>query len=156
MASRSKKRRALEAQALNEQAYKPMTIMDVDAAYRKGFLKGCEAGREEGYEKGREEGFKQSAMVTIQRSYGAILCAAHEIYGFGQKRGIRLLNRMHVLLAEMLTDEKLAQRVMDEVGVEIDWGQPVELAKEKEPARKKESKRKRDGNSPYFDQHQGT
>ena len=105
-----------------------MTIMDVDAAYRKGFT--------EGYEAGREEGFKQSAMMTIQRTYGAILCAAHELYGFGQDRGVRLLNRMHEVLVEMLTDEELAQRVLDEVGVEIDWGQPIDLAQPKEPLRK--------------------
>lgn len=128
MASRSKRRRALETYAMIKQAPKPMTIMDVDAAYRKGFT--------EGYEAGREEGFKQSAMTTIQSVYGAILLASHELFGFGQERGIRLLNRMHVLLVEMLTSEELAQRVLDEVGVEIDWSQPIELAQPKEPIRK--------------------
>ena len=127
MASRSKKRKALQAYNTMKQVSKPMTIMDVDAAYRKGF--------EKGYEEGREEGFKQAAMTTIQRTYGAILCAAHELFGFGQERGIRLLNRMHEVLVEMLTDEELAQRVLDEVGVEIDWGQPIELAQPKEPIR---------------------
>ena len=127
MASRSKKRKALQDYNTTKQVSKPMTIMDVDAAYRKGF--------EKGYEEGREEGFKQSAMTTIQRTYGAILCAAHELFGFGQERGIRLLNRMHEVLVEMLTDEELAQRVLDEVGVEIDWGQPIELAQPKEPIR---------------------
>ena len=127
MASRSKKRKALQAYNTMKQVSKPMTLMDVDAAYRKGF--------EKGYEEGREEGFKQSAMTTIQRTYGAILCAAHELFGFGQERGIRLLNRMHEVLVEMLTDEELAQRVLDEVGVEIDWGQPIELAQPKEPIR---------------------
>lgn len=127
MASRSKKRKALQAYNTMKQVSKPMTIMDVDAAYRKGF--------EKGYEEGREEGFKQSAMTTIQRTYGAILCAAHELFGFGQERGKRLLNRMHEVLVEMLTDEELAQRVLDEVGVEIDWGQPIELAQPKEPIR---------------------
>ena len=127
MASRSKKRKALQAYNTMKQVSKPMTIMDVDAAYRKGF--------EKGYEEGREEGFKQSAMTTIQRTYGAILCAAHELFGFGQERGIRLLNRMHEVLVEMLTDEELAQGVLDEVGVEIDWGQPIELAQPKEPIR---------------------
>ena len=127
MASRSKKRKALQAYNTMKQVSKPMTIMDVDAAYRKGF--------EKGYEEGREEGFKQSAMTTIQRTYGAILCAAHELFGFGQERGIRLLNRMHEVLVEMLNDEELAQRVLDEVGVEIDWGQPIELAQPKEPIR---------------------
>jgi hypothetical protein len=128
MASRSKKRKALQDYNTTKQVSKPMTIMDVDAAYRKGFT--------EGYEAGREEGFKQSAMMTIQRTYGAILCAAHELYGFGQDRGVRLLNRMHEVLVEMLTDEELAQRVLDEVGVEIDWGQPIDLAQPKEPLRK--------------------
>ena len=56
MASRSKKHKALEVHNTMKQISKPMTIMDVDAAYRKGFT--------EGYEAGREEGFKQSAMMT--------------------------------------------------------------------------------------------
>ena len=132
MASRSKKKRMLEAHAVAKQASRPVTIMDVDAAYRKGF----EKGYEEGWEEGREAGFKQAAMTTIQRTHGAILCAAHEIYGFGQERGIRLLNRMNHLLVEMLTDEELAQRVLDEIGVEIDWGQPIEYAQPKKPLRK--------------------
>ncbi|MBR6569502.1 MAG: hypothetical protein IKK75_03515 [Clostridia bacterium] len=128
MASRSKKRRALEAHTATKQPPRPITFMDVDAAYRKGFT--------EGYEAGREEGFKESAMVTIQRTYSAILCSAHELFRFGQKRGVRLLNRMHEVLIETLADEELAQRVLDEVGVEIDWGKPDELAKPKEPMRK--------------------
>ena len=41
-----------------------------------------------------------------------------------------------MLLVEMLTSEELAQRVLDEVGVEIDWSQPIELAQSKEPIRK--------------------
>lgn len=116
--------------AMKTKPRKPVTIMDVDAAYRKGF--------EKGYEEGRETGFKQSAMATIHRSYGAILCAAHELFGFGQERGIRLLNRVHALLVEMLSDEELAQRALDEVGVEIDWGKPAELAVPKKPMRKTE------------------
>lgn len=43
---------------------------------------------------------------------------------------------MHEVLVEMLTDEELSQRVLDEVGVEIDWGQPIDLAQPKEPLRK--------------------
>lgn len=127
MASRSKKRKALQAYNTMKQVSKPLTIMDVDAAYRKGFT--------EGYEAGREEGFKQAALVSIQRMYGAVLLAAKELYGFGQERGIRLLNRVNYLVVEMLSDEELAQRVLDEVGVEIDWGQPIELAQPKEPVK---------------------
>ena len=37
MASRSKKHKALEVHNTMKQISKPMTIMDVDAAYRKGF-----------------------------------------------------------------------------------------------------------------------
>ena len=128
MASRSKKRKALQDHNTTKRVSKPMTIMDVDAAYRKGFTKG--------YEAGREEGFKQSAMMTIQRTYGAILCAAHELYGFGQDRGVRMLNRMHEGLVEMLTDEELAPRVLGGVGGERDWSQAIDLAQPKEPMRK--------------------
>lgn len=127
MAIRSGKEK-MPLPAFQAMQMKPLTIMDVDAAYRKGY--------EKGYQEGQTEGFTQSAMVTIQRSYGAILLAAHDLYGFGQERGIRLLNRIHTLMVEMLTDEELAQRVMDETGVEIDWGQPVELAQPKERVRR--------------------
>ena len=122
MASRSKKRKALQDYNTTKQVSKPMTIMDVDAAYRKGFT--------EGYEAGREEGFKQSAMMTIQRTYGAILCAAHELYGFGQDRGVRMLNRMHEVLVEILPSPR-------------------------NRCERNDLRRKSDGTSPYFDQHQG-
>ena len=130
MASRSKKKKMLrqfETRETLKQPSKPMTIIELTEAYSKGF--------NAGYEKGREEGFKQAALVSIQRMYGAVLLAAKELYGFGQERGIRLLNRVNYLVIEMLSDEELAQRVLDEVGVEIDWGQPIELAQPKEPIR---------------------
>lgn len=128
MASRSKKNKMRDMQ--NEAALraKPLTIMDVNEAYVKGFQKG--------YEAGQEEGFKKASLVTIHRMYGAILLAGHELYGFGQERGIRMLNRIHYLLLDMLNDEEVAQRVLDEIGVEIDWEQPIELAQPKEPVRK--------------------
>lgn len=128
MASRSKKKKMLrqfETRETLKQLSKPTTIIELTEAYSKGF--------NAGYEKGREEGFKQAALVSIQRMYGAVLLAAKELYGFGQERGIRLLNKVNYLVIEMLSDEELAQRVLDEVGVEIDWGQPIELAQPKEP-----------------------
>ena len=131
MASRSK-RKQMQRQAETRETLIPQmkqpTIIELTEAYSKGF--------NAGYEKGREEGFKQAALVSIQRMYGAVLLAAKELYGFGQERGIRLLNKVNYLVIEMLSDEELAQRVLDEVGVEIDWGQPIDLAQPKEPLRK--------------------
>lgn len=128
MASRAARKKRM-AQATQPMASRGLTIMDANAAYNKGY--------EKGYDAGLDEGIKNSAMLTVHRAYGAILLAAHELFGFGQKRGIRLLNRFHTLLIETLTEEELNQRVLDEIGVEIDWEEPVENAKPKKPMKKK-------------------
>lgn len=104
---------------------KPITVMDVHAAYQKGF------------DAGHEAGFRAAAHPVIRSTYAAILAAAHELYGFGQKRGIRLLNKVNYILTETLTSEELAQKVFDEIGVEIDWTEPIEYAQPKDPIRKK-------------------
>lgn len=104
---------------------KALTIMDVHEAYQKG------------YDAGHEAGFHAAAHPVIRSTYAAILSAAHELYGFGQTRGIRLLNKVNYILTETLSSEELAQKAFDEIGVEIDWTEPIEYAQPKEPIRKK-------------------
>ena len=125
--SKHHNRKTAKAHAKLVQAQKPLTIMDVDAAYRRGL--------EHGYKEGIAAGFKESSMTMIQRTYSAIACAAHELYGFGQERGTRLLNRMHEVLVETLTNEELAQRMLEEVGIEINWENPEAMAQKKKPIR---------------------
>lgn len=130
MASRSAKKARL-AQERNPEAKpatKTLTAMDMHAAYMKGF--------EEGFEKGRKEGFMQASHHTVKSTYAAILIAAHKLFGFGQERGIRLLNEVHSTILDTLTTQELADRAFDEIGVEIDWTEPFEVAQPKDPVRK--------------------
>lgn len=133
MASRSaKKQRMIPHSVPPAKQAKPLTIADMQAAYTKGF--------EAGFEEGREIGFKQASTHTVQCLFGAVVIAAHSLFGFGQERCIRLLNRVYQTTLETLTTEEMAQRAFDEVGVEIDWTEPVEVAQAKTPARKQKEK----------------
>ena len=111
---------------------KPLTLADLQAAYTKGF--------EAGFEQGREEGFMQASTHTTRCLFGAMLIAAHKLYGFGQERCIRLLNLTYQTTLETFTTMEMAQRAFDEVGVEIDWTEPVEVAQPKTPAKKQKEK----------------
>ena len=133
MASRSaKKQRMIPHSVPPAKQAKPLTIADMQAAYTKGF--------EAGFEEGREIGFKQASTHTVQCLFGAVVIAAHSLFGFGQERCIRLLNRVYQTTLETLTTEEMAQRAFDEVGVETDWTEPVEVAQAKTPARKQKEK----------------
>lgn len=134
MASRSaKKQRMMNPQgAPAAKQTKPLTILDMQEAYNKGF--------EAGFEQGREEGFMQASTHTTRCLFGAMLIAAHKLYGFGQERCIRLLNLTYQTTLETFTTMEMAERAFDEVGVEIDWTEPVEVAQPKTPARRQKEK----------------
>ena len=106
------------------QTSKALTVMDMHNAYTRGF--------EEGFEKGREEGFNQASTHTVKCLFGAMVIAAHELYGFGQARCMRLLNRVYGVTLETLTSIEMVERAFDEVGIEIDWSEPMEIVQEKE------------------------
>ena len=122
MASRAaKKQRTANPQPINQA--KAATVMETHAAYMSGY--------KTGFEDGRMEGFKQASTYTVRSLFGAMVIAAHSLYGFGQERCIRLLNRVYEVTLETLTTDEMAQRAFDEVGVEIDWTEPVEVAQPK-------------------------
>lgn len=135
MASRAAKKKRLLAQGEEKamtrqtQQAKPLTMIDLQGAYTKGY--------EAGFEKGRETGFKQASTHTVECLFGAVVIAAHSLYGFGQERCIRLLNKVYETTLETLSTKELADRAFDEVGIEIDWTEPVEVAQPREPARKR-------------------
>lgn len=134
MASRSAKKQRFQNQTCKTimQQNKAITLMDMQNAYTKGY--------ETGFEKGREEGFRQASTHTVRCLFGAVVIAAHSLFGFGQERCIRLLNGVYRTTLETLTTGEMAQRAFDEVGVEIDWTEPVEVAQQKTPVRKQKEK----------------
>lgn len=137
MASRSAKKARMAqtsnpgAPMPNKQA-KPLTIKDMQEVYVKGY--------EAGFDKGREVGFKQASTHTTRCLFGAVVIAAHSLFGFGQERCIRLLNGVYKTTLETLTEGEMAERAFDEVGVEIDWTEPIEVAQPKTPARRQKEK----------------
>lgn len=85
-------------------------------------------------------GFKQASTHTVRMLFGAIVIAAHDLFGFGQERSIRLLNKAYQTTLETLTTAEIAERAFNEVGIEIDWTEPVEVAQPKTPARRQKEK----------------
>lgn len=118
MSSRSK-RKMMQVQATG--VMRGYSLLDLERAHQKG------------YDQGFEEGFKKSSKYMVPSFYTAILLALKEEFGFGQDEGIAVLNRIHNILVECICDQELQQRVLDEIGVEVDWDQPIEKARAKEP-----------------------
>lgn len=87
---------------------------------------------EKEYKAGFEAGFQAASKPVIRSHYAAIIIAAHELFGFGKERCVRLLNKVNDLMVETLTSEEMTQRAFDEVGVKIDWNDPFERAQTKE------------------------
>lgn len=83
---------------------------------------------EENYALGFDAGFKEAVKPMLRCYYAATILAAHKLYGFGQERCLRLLHEIEKDLIETLTSMELADRVMREVGIEMDFSQPVEIA----------------------------
>lgn len=86
---------------------------------------------EKEYKLGFEAGFREAAAPMVRSMYAAALLAAHEVYGFGKRRGVRLLNRIDHIITDVLTSEELIDKVYDDIGVDLDFTMPVERASER-------------------------
>ena len=85
---------------------------------------------EKEYKAGFEQGFKEASAPMIRSMYAAVLLAGHELYGFGKKRGVRLLNRIDRIITDVLTSQELMEQVFADIGVEMIFDEPVERARE--------------------------
>lgn len=82
------------------------------------------------YKSGFEAGFREASAPMVRSMYAAVLLAAHELYGFGKKRGVRLLNRVDRIITDALTSQELMEKVYADIGVEMVFDEPVERARE--------------------------
>ena len=82
------------------------------------------------FDAGFEAGFKEASAPMVRSMYAAVLLAAHELYGFGRKRGVRLLNRIDRIITDVLTSSELMEQVYKDLGVEMCFDEPVERARE--------------------------
>lgn len=85
---------------------------------------------EKEYHAGFEAGFKEASTPMVRSMYAAVLLAGHELYGFGKKRGVRLLNRIDRIITDVLTSTELMEQVYKDLGVEMVFDEPVERARE--------------------------
>ena len=82
------------------------------------------------YDAGFQAGFNAAAEPMIKSMYAAVLLAAHDLFGFGKVRGVRLLNAVDRAITDTLTSTELMEKVYSDIGVEMDFTQPIERARE--------------------------
>lgn len=129
--------RALRRQMMRQQTAKNKTleagyrtsVRDLSAAETiKGIIQHGVTPKqlEEEFTRGYKAGYHEAAMPTSRAAMAAAIIALKEVYGFGPKRCVRFLNVMFEKLITAIGDEDLVQEAIAQVGVEIDFGDPVE------------------------------
>jgi len=71
------------------------------------------------YNKGREEGFKASAEPVLRSCYAAVCLALHDLYGYGQKRCVDVVNKMDEHITYSLNSMELVEEVFDKLNITL-------------------------------------
>lgn len=91
-----------------------ITIADLEKAGNDGFAKGYEV----------------ASFDTIKACYAAICLALEEIHGFKRKRCARVLRAVDNAILYRLTGDDLIQQVWEEIGLNINFNDPLERIEE--------------------------
>lgn len=84
------------------------------------------------YDKGFDEGFRRAAEPIISSTYAAVCLALHELHGFGPKRCEDVLRLLDQKLLYSLTSVELAQQVLEDIGLTINFKEPFDRIEDKE------------------------
>lgn len=87
---------------------------------------------EDNYVKGFDEGFKIASGPVIKTCYAAICLALKELHGFGKKRCYDVLQAVDDKILNSLTSMEIIDEVWKEIGLQIDFNDPLEPIKETE------------------------
>lgn len=90
-----------------------------------------EHGRKE-YERGLRQGYMDGGTESIKMVYAAVCLAAKELHGWGKKRCYDLLARIDEHVTNHLHSSDAIEEVFHEVGLTIDFKDPLERVKEME------------------------
>ena len=90
-----------------------------------------EHGREE-YERGLRQGYMDGGTESIKMVYAAVCLAVRELHGWGKKRCYDLLARIDEHVTNHLHSSDAIEEVFREVGLTIDFKDPLERVKEVE------------------------
>lgn len=74
---------------------------------------------EDEYKRGYDEARKELTSFTMRMFYCAIGLATHELYGHGETRIIRTLDRVQEIMTEEICTADIAARLKRETGIEI-------------------------------------
>ena len=90
-----------------------------------------EHGRHE-YERGLRQGYMDGGTESIKMVYAAVCLALKELHGWGRKRCYDVLARVDEHVTNHLHSSDAIDEVFREVGLQIDFRDPLERVKEVE------------------------
>lgn len=73
------------------------------------------------YKKGRADGARTEAEYYLTTCYAAAVLAAHEVFGFGRERCLRLLRALDQQVTYSLTSQELAEEAVEKLGIRINF-----------------------------------
>ena len=79
-----------------------------------------------------DEARKAGIRYTYEAIYAAVLLAARELYGFGAKRGIRLLRRADEIATTTICTADAVRAVWEKLGIELRFDEGVDRIQERE------------------------
>lgn len=98
-------------QRINAMVKNGITPKDVDDAYARG----------------KKDALHTVSNFVMKDCYAAFLMAAHEVFGFGHQRCMRLLRAADDRICNSLASDEAIQEVFDTVGVKIDFFSPERI-----------------------------
>lgn len=104
-------KRFTSEQRINAMCKNGITPKDVDDAYAKG----------------RSDAIHDVSDYCMKDCYAGFILAAHEVFGFGHDRCIRLLRAADERICNSLASEEAIDEVFEKVGVRINFYSPERI-----------------------------
>lgn len=83
---------------------------------------------QEAYDQGYKAGIDRASDYCLKDAYAGFLLAAHEVFGFGHKRCMRLLYAADRMVVNSLASDEAIEEVFKKVGVEINFYDPARIS----------------------------
>lgn len=80
----------------------------------------------ENYDRGKKDGYTQGVENAVTSIYAAIILAANELYGFGNKRCTDLIRAVDHKLTYSITSKEVMDEVYKKVGITLDFKDPFD------------------------------
>lgn len=81
----------------------------------------CKLAAEDAYKRGKAVAVNELGEFFLKTCYAAALLAAHDEFGFGHDRCMRLLNKLDHHVTYSLTSDELVDEVYEKLGISIDF-----------------------------------